>query len=115
MQQLPRTDHQRSSCLPRSGTMKVFTILFFACAMSVSAIAQKDAPIPITVFNNATDKVGNMFADQLVLELSVRSGNALCDGRYCSSTSVDSLSTAHDTPTYWYFPPALPNTTGRYM
>jgi len=95
--------------------MKCLTIFMFACAVSVCAIAQKEGGIPITVINSATDKVGNLFAEQLVQELSVRSGNSLCDERSCSSSSADSLSTTHNTPTYWYFPPAIPNTTGRII
>jgi len=96
--------------------MKCLTLLtlpMFVIVVSLSARAQKQNPIPITVINNAADKVGNVFADQLVLELS--SGNSLCDERSCSSSSADLLSTTHNTPTYWYFPPTIPNTTGRII
>jgi len=85
----------------------------FVCAVSLSAGAQKQDPIPITVINNATDKVGNVFAGQLVLELSLRSGNFLCNEVSCSG--ADSPSTVHDTPTYFYYPPTIPNTTGRII
>ena len=86
--------------------MTCLTVFMFVCAVCLSASAQKQDPIPITVINKATDKVGNVFADQLVLELSLRSGNFLCNEVSCSS--VDSPPSVHDTPTYFYYPPTIP-------